>query len=105
MGARTRTVGRRHAIGAVTVAVVVAAALQVFGANPAVSQATSVTALRAKSDPGLDPSAAAWRRSPETALPLSAQATTYPFGGGSVPAVRVRALYYGRQMYFRIRSK
>lgn len=81
---------------------VAAATLQILDANPAVSQTVSVTALRAERDPGLDPSAAVWGRAREVEIPLTAQQTTPPFGGGSIPAIRVRALHYRGTLYLRL---
>lgn len=80
--------------GLVLVAILAAAGvLQLLGANPAVPQGTSLTALRAVELPDLDPGDATWDRAPRVEVPLTAQNVTYPFGGGSVPAVRVQAMH------------
>lgn len=80
----------------------VAAILQVLDANPAVSQTTSLQAFKVARGPDLDPRASVWRRAPEIELALTAQAVTYPFGGGGVPSVRVRAMHDGSSLYVRV---
>jgi len=97
---------RRPKLGAAIVALVlagiVAALLQAEDANPAVSQTAVLTSLRADTEPGHDPSADVWGRAPESVVPLTAQETTAPFGGGSVPAVRVRSLHFRNRIYVRV---
>ncbi|HEX6237737.1 MAG TPA: ethylbenzene dehydrogenase-related protein [Acidimicrobiales bacterium] len=92
---------RRRAL--VLVATLAAAlTLQTLGANPAVPQGTSLTALRAAELPDLDPGDSLWQRAPEVQVPLTAQNVTYPFGGGSLPAVRVRAMHDGESLLVRV---
>lgn len=79
-----------------------AAMLQLLDANPAVSQTTSLQAFRIARPPELDPRASVWRRAPEVELALTAQAVTYPFGGGNVPSLRVRAMHDGERLYLRV---
>lgn len=97
---------RRPKLGSAVVALVlaglVAAVLQAEDANPAVSQTPVLTSLRTDTEPGHDPSATVWERAPEAVVPLTAQETTAPFGGGSVPAVRVRSLHFRGRIYVRV---
>jgi len=83
-------------------ALVAAAGLMTFDLNPAASQTAPITALRAASDPGLDPDAAPWDDAQEVTLPLAAQTITYPFGGGGTSEVRVRALHHGNDLFVRV---
>jgi len=80
----------------------VALALQVLGANPAVSQAPEVTVWLAKDDPGLDPSAAVWSQIAPLQVPLSAQGMTYPKGTLGVPTLGVRAVMHEHALYVRV---
>lgn len=93
---------RRRALVAAAMSAVLAAVLMAVDLNPAVPQTTSLTALRSPEDPGLDPEAGAWDDAQEVALPLTAQEVTYPFGGGSIAEVRVRALSHDRKLYLRV---
>lgn len=93
---------KRRAVLAGLMAGVLAAILMVADLNPAVPQTTSLNALRSTEDPGLDPDASAWSDAQEVVLPLTAQQVTYPFGGGSIAEVRVRALYHDRNLYLRV---
>ncbi len=95
----TRRVGMVLVLAA---AVVAAATLQILDANPATSQTTGISALKTEADLGLDPGDGAWDRVPETELPLTAQQTSYPFGGGSVAAVTVQALHDEESLYLRV---
>lgn len=83
-------------------ALAVAAILQVSGANPAVSQATALVAMQVDRAPGLDPRDGIWKRAPEVEVALSAQAVTYPFGGGTVPAIRTKAIHDGATLLVRV---
>lgn len=82
--------------------VALAAVLMVVDLNPAVPQTTSLTALRSTEDPGLDPDARAWSDVQEVALALTAQEVAYPFGGGTIAEVRVRALYSHGSLFLRV---
>lgn len=93
---------RRKVALIAVLAVAVATALMTIGLNPAAPQTAAIAALRSPSDPGLDPGADEWDDAREVALPLAAQEVTYPFGGGSVAEVRVRALYHDRALYVRL---
>jgi len=93
---------KRRAVFAAAMSVALAAVLMMADLNPAVPQTTSLTALRSAEDPGLDPAAGAWSDAQEVALALTAQAVAYPFGGGTVAEVRVRALYHDRNLYLRV---
>jgi Ethylbenzene dehydrogenase len=83
-------------------AVLAALTLLVFDANPAVSQTDTLISLRLDDNPGLDPASGAWARATEIRVPLTAQTVTYPFGGGSVPVVAVRALHDADHLYLRV---
>lgn len=99
---RGRWSGRRASAAVVAVAAAVAATLQILGANPAASQTTTITARRAYEKPSLDPGAAVWKKAPALDVPLTAQQTSYPFGGGTVPSVSAKALHYGDRLYVRV---
>lgn len=86
----------------VTLALVVAATLQLLGANPAVSQSTAVEAMQVDQVPDLDPGGSVWDRAPVAEVALSAQRTTYPFGGSALPSVRVQAVHDGDALFIRV---
>ncbi len=88
-------------VGGLAVVLLVAGLLQLADANPAASQTMTLTAWTAEEDPGLDPSAAVWRRTQFIQAPLTAQAGSYAAGGGSIPVVWARALYYSDTRYIR----
>lgn len=83
-------------------ALAVAAAFYLTGTNLAVSQTTALDARRVGDDPGLDPDAGVWDRAPAVETPMTAQAVAYPFGGGSVPVMDVRALHDGDTLFLRV---
>lgn len=87
---------------AVVLCLAVAALLQVLDANPAVSQSTSLTAMRTDRAPSLDPGDSVWKRAPAVEVPLSAQSVTYPFGGGSVAMVRAQAMHDDDTLFVRV---
>jgi len=93
---------RLFSLGALAVVLLVAGALQLADANPAASQTMTLTAWTADSDPGLDPSAAVWKRTQFIQAPLTAQAGSYAAGGGSIPVVWARALHYNDTLYVRL---
>ncbi len=99
---RRRWSGRRASVGVVAVAAAAAATLQILGANPAASQATTITARQAYEKPSLDPGAAVWKDAPALDVPLAAQQTSYPFGGGTIPSVSAKALHFGARLYVRV---
>lgn len=90
----------RWVFGAVVL--LAALALQVLGANPAVSQTAEVTVWGARDDPGLDPGAPVWSQIAPLEVPLSAQGMTYPQGTLSVPTLGVRAVMHQRALYVRV---
>jgi complex iron-sulfur molybdoenzyme family reductase subunit gamma len=94
----SRRVRRALLLGAALIAVV----LLTFDANPAVSQTGTLLGLSVDDAPGIDPASSAWARAPETRVQLTAQNVTYPFGGGSVPVLAVRALHHDDVLYLRI---
>ncbi|MCZ7525570.1 MAG: ethylbenzene dehydrogenase-related protein [Acidimicrobiia bacterium] len=93
---------RRVVLGVLAAAAVLAAGLQVLGTSPAVSQAAGIVAHRVDEGPGLDPHAGVWDRAAGVELALTAQQTSYPFGGGSIPEVEVRALHDDETLYLRM---
>lgn len=94
--------GRRRAIAVLGTLLLLAAVLQIAGANPAVSQSTTLVARRAIIGPGLDPGAGVWKQVSAVEVPLTQQATTYPFGGGTVKTVRVRAVHDTNSLYVKL---
>jgi len=95
-------VTRRRAFVGLCAAAFVAAGLMVMDVNPAVPQTVALTALRSSRDPGLDPNSGAWDDAPQVEIPLTAQQVTYPFGGGTVAGVAVKALSHHRTLYLRV---
>jgi len=79
-----------------------ALALQILGANPAVSQTPEVTVWLAKKDPGLDPGAPVWSQIAPLDIPLSMQGMTYPQGTPGVPTLGVRAVMHEHALYVRV---
>lgn len=76
--------------------------LQLSNANPAESQTIGLYAWGSGNDPGLDPASAAWNDHPPIQVPLTAQAGTYPAGGGTIPVVDAKALHYKNRLYVRL---
>lgn len=96
------TLNRWKTLGLVAAILAFAAALQLFNANPAASQALYLTAYQAPSDPGIDPNSAVWKTVPPIRVPLTAQPGVYAAGGGSVPFVNAQALHFNNQVYIRV---
>lgn len=94
--------GRRRAIAVLGTALLVAAVLQVAGANPAVSESTTLIARKAMLSPGLDPNKGIWNQVTAVDVPLTAQQTAYPFGGGTVQSVEVKALHDSKSLFVRL---
>lgn len=92
---------RRRRVAMVAAVVLVAASMQVLGANPAVPQSPELIAYRATSPVGLDPDSGAWKRAAEIEMPLTAQQVVWPFGG-SVPMLEARALHRDGMLYIRL---
>lgn len=94
---------RRIPAGIMLTAVLATAGLlQLMDANPAASQAQTLAARPASSDPGLDPNAKAWADTPAVDITLSAQLANYPTGGGSIATVSAKALHRGETLYIRV---
>jgi hypothetical protein len=91
----------RKRLAAALAVVIVAASLQILGANPAAPQSPELMAYRATSSVGMDPHAGIWRRAPRTEIPLTAQQSVWPFGG-SVPMLEARALHRDGMLYIRL---
>jgi complex iron-sulfur molybdoenzyme family reductase subunit gamma len=81
------------------VVILLALALRVVDANPALAQAPIVGAWRVTQDPGLDGSTPGWQAIPAVIVPLTAQQTTPPMGGGTVQSVAVRAVHWNDSLY------
>ena len=95
--------GRRAQVAFLLAAAFGAGALMnALDLNPAASQTVQVQSAPVQDDPGLDASAAAWSKATPIDVPLTAQNVTYPFGGGSVPRVTVRALNTRDRLYVRV---
>lgn len=81
------------------VVIVGAVTLRAFEANPAVAQTTMVPSWAAEVAPSLDGSAAEWQSIPGVVVPLTAQQTAFPMGGGNVTSVTVRSVHHGDKLY------
>lgn len=94
---------RRWRIGLGALALLaIAGAMQLFEANPATSQSVFLTAYSSANDPGLNPASSAWQNAVPIQVPLTAQAGTYPAGGGSIPTISAKALHYQGKLYVRV---
>lgn len=93
---------RRRGFAGLLACALVAAGLMVTDINPAVPQTVALTALRSPRDPGLDPNSPAWDDAQQAEIPLTAQEVTYPFGGGTVASVAVKALHHDHSLYLRV---
>ena len=83
-------------------ALLVAAALTIADRRLAASQTVTLVAARSEEAVPLDdPSAGVWKRSIPIEVPLSAQRTVPPMGGGA-HTVTVRALHDGKRLYVRV---
>jgi len=93
-----------------TVAVVAAAliaAIALTAANRRLAASQTVTLVAARSAEAVpldDPSAGVWKRSIPIQVPLSAQLTVPPMGGGA-HAITARALQDGERLYIRLEWK
>ncbi len=101
MKAFSKPVRRRRLM---LLAIVVAAALtlQIADVHPAVAQIPELTAHQISSSVALDPGARLWTRAQPVAMPLSAQAGVWPFGGGSVSMVEVRAVHTDTELFIKL---
>lgn len=93
---------RRRLVALVTAAVLSGFALQLLGANPAATQSLELTAAAITESPGLDPDADLWANTASIDVPLTAQATTAPFGGGSIETLEARAVHDGESLFLRL---
>ena len=96
---RTRS---RRPFAVLTTVLLAAAALQMLGANPAISAVTELVAHKVGNGPDVDPGAGVWDRVSKVEVPLTAQQTSYPMGGGSVKTVDVQALHDSDSLYVRV---
>ncbi|MCZ7536582.1 MAG: ethylbenzene dehydrogenase-related protein [Acidimicrobiia bacterium] len=92
----------RRPLAALAGVLIAAAALQTLGANPATSAVTTLVAHRVGEGPELDPEAGVWDRVSAVEVPLTAQQTSYPMGGGAVKTVDVQALHDADALYVRL---
>ena len=84
------------------VALAIAGALTIGDIRLASSQTVTLVAKRSpEAVPLDDPSAAVWRRGTPVEVPLSAQQTVPPMGGGA-HTVTARALHDGERLYIRV---
>lgn len=83
---------RRPLAVLILAASLLAAALSAFNAPFTGAASPSLPVYLEKAPLPLDPEAALWDDVPSTVLPLSAQITYLPKGGGSIPEVRVQLL-------------
>ncbi len=97
-----RTAKRRRAMLMLLGVIALAGALQLTNTNLARSQGASLQAYESPNDPGLDPNHPAWTKAIAIEVPLTAQAGTYPTGGGSIATVSAKALHYHEQLYVRV---
>ena len=89
-------------VAAVAAALVLAVALTVADRRLAASQTVTLVAGRsAEAIPVDDPSAGVWKRSVPIEVPLSAQRSVPPMGGGT-RTVTARALHDGTRLYIRV---
>ena len=83
-------------------AVVLGVLLHLLQLNPAVAQSTEITAWQVAPGQPMGPGAAIWHDVPAVDLPLTAQRVTLPMGGGSIPALQVKALHSGGRIYLHV---
>lgn len=93
---------RRKVLFGLAAALLVGGLLQTTNTNPAVSQTLYLTAYEAPDDPGLDPASSVWDDVSAVKVPLTAQAGTYPAGGGTVPLVRAQAVHHEGKLFVRV---
>ncbi|MEZ4503612.1 MAG: ethylbenzene dehydrogenase-related protein [Dehalococcoidia bacterium] len=96
----TRSLPRLAGARSVVLALLIAAAVGAVNVVPVRSQVPRLDARSTRAAISPDaPWSPAWDRAPSQQVPLSAQNITPPFGGGTVQAVTVRALYDAQQLY------
>jgi hypothetical protein len=92
--------------GFFTLVLILAAAALAFDVRLASSQNVQLVANRTDARVSLeDPYASIWGRAAPVTVPLSAQRTTLPFGGGSVPALTARAMHDDQRLYILVEWK
>jgi complex iron-sulfur molybdoenzyme family reductase subunit gamma len=91
----------RTTFAIIGVLALVGALAGVFGAPSASSQALTLRAFAVAEQPAVDPTSALWQSIQGVAVPLTAQAVTYPNGGGTVPSVTLKAVHYDNVLYVR----
>lgn len=84
---------------AILALVLVAVALRVTDANPALAQTQTIGAWRVSSQPSMDGFAPEWQSILPVFLPTTAQQVTPPMGGGAVERIAVRAVHWEERLY------
>lgn len=79
--------------------ILVAVALRVTDANPAMAQTQTIGAWRVSAEPVMDGSSPEWQSIVPIFLPTTAQQTTPPMGGGTIERVGVRAVHWEDRLY------
>jgi len=91
---------RRTAFVALALAVALAAVFTALDFRLATSQAVTLEVRGTRSHVPLDnPYAGVWDQAAAVEVPLTAQQTTFPMGGGSIQAVTARALHDEERIY------
>lgn len=90
---------RRSQIAVFAALVLVAVALRVAEANPAMAQTQSIGAWRVDSKPVMDGSAPEWQSILPVFLPTTSQQATPPMGGGAIERIAVRAVHFDDRIY------
>ncbi len=71
------------------------------GVRTATSQAVTLKAVAVSDKPEMNPDWATWAKVPSVDVQLTNQAVTYPKGGGTVPAVSLKAVHHEGTLYLR----
>jgi complex iron-sulfur molybdoenzyme family reductase subunit gamma len=79
--------------------VLIAVALRVTDANPALAQTQTIGAWRVSAQPSMDGSTPEWQSILPVFLPTTAQQVTPPMGGGTVERLAVRAVHWEDRLY------
>lgn len=90
---------RRRQVTVFMTLVLVAVALRVAEANPAMAQTQSIGAWRVTAEPVMDGSAPEWQSILPVFLPTTSQQSTPPMGGGAIERIGVRAVHFDDRIY------
>lgn len=91
--------GGRRVRAILLLATLLALALRVADANPAVAQTSVVGAWRLSADPGLDGTTDTWQSIPPVWVAMTPQNVTAPMGGGEVARIAVRGAHYEDRLF------